>query len=100
MSRRKPRINSKASMNVFTLKRNIRSMLRRNLTMMLSIGNHAIDDKKREQLKVDSENMARQFTCVLSILVSYMSDEEICDFLDGWKHIIIDCHDKPIIHFD
>ena len=87
---KKPLLNTKASLNAISMKTNIRSMLRRNLTFMLSIGDRLPGPSEREELKRDSENMARNFAFTLGILLSYMSDEEICDYLDGWKHIITD----------
>ena len=43
--------------------------------------------------------MATGFSFMLSLMVSYMTDEEICDFLDGWKHLIIGGSKDDIIHF-
>ena len=86
----KLKFNSKAALNALSLKANIRNMLRRNLSFMTSYPGHEQSEKERQKLKSDTESMAAGFAFMLSILVTYMSDEDICDFLDSWKHIITD----------
>lgn len=99
MSRLKSKINSGAAINALSLKTNIRSLLRRNLSLLNHQANIGLDAKRRQQLKTDTEEMATGFSFVLSVMVSYMTDEEICDFLDGWKHIITGGSNNDIIHF-
>ena len=66
-------------------------MLRRNMAIMeLHSTGEKLDAEQRKKLKKETESMARHFTCILGILISFMTDEEICDFLDSWKHVIID----------
>ena len=99
MSILKSKINSEAAINALTLKTNIRSLLRRNLSLLnLSTGKTS-NKKELQRLKADTESMATGFSFVLSLMVSYMTDEEICDFLDGWKHLIIGGSKDDIIHF-
>ena len=101
MSRVKSKLNSCATMNALSLKNNVRSMLRRNMAIMeLHSTGEKLDAEERKKLRKETESMARHFTCILGILISFMTDEEICDFLDGWKHVIIDSPTKEIIHFD
>lgn len=100
MSNSRLKINSRAAINALSMKQNIRSMLRRNLSLMNRRLGEKQTEQERKQLKSDTEGMAEGFVFMLSTIFCYMTDEEICDYLDGWKHIIIDCHDKPIIHFD
>lgn len=91
MSRSKSKLNSSATLNALSLKNNVRSMLRRNMAIIeLHSTGEQLDAEERKKLKKDSESMARHFTCILGILISFMTDEEICDYLDGWKHVIID----------
>ena len=99
MSILKSKINSEAAINALTLKTNIRSLLRRNLSLLnLSTGKTS-NKKELQQLKADTESMATGFSFMLSIMVYYMTDEEICDFLDGWKHLITGGTQNDIIHF-
>ena len=101
MSREKSNLNACATMNALSLKNDVRSMLRRNLSIMeLQATGENLDAEERKKLRKETESMARHFTCTLGILISFMTDEEICDFLDGWKHVIIDSPTKEIIHFD
>ena len=112
MSRQKTKFNTAATLNSFSLKANIRSMIRRNLGLLLQKTGLLNNPKERQQIKKESEAMAEHFIFVLGIIISYMTDEEICDFLDGWKHIITVDHfdtlrqaqgsrsDSDIIHFE
>lgn len=101
MSRSKSKLNSSATLNALSLKNNVRSMLRRNMAIMeLHSTGEKLDAEERKKLRKETESMARHFTCILGILISFMTDEEICDFLDGWKHVIIDSPTKEVIHFD
>lgn len=89
----KSKLNSIATLNALSLKNNVRSMLRRNLAVMeMRSTGEQLDAEERKKLKKETESMARHFTCILGILISFMSEEEICDFLDGWKHVITDEH--------
>lgn len=88
MSKSNSKINSSAAINAISLKYGIRSMLRRNLSLLDCNLGKELDSKERKRLMTDTESMAAGFAFILSILVTYMTDEEICDFLDGWKHVI------------
>ena len=107
MSRSESKLNSCATMNALSLKNNVRSMLRRNMAIMeLHSTGEKLDAEERKKLRKETESMARHFTCILGILISFMTDEEICDFLDSWKHVIIDTPatlrraQGPLIKFD
>ena len=91
MSRVKTKLNTCATLNALSLKNDVRNMLRRNMAVMeMHSTGEDLDAEQRKKLKKETESMARHFTCILGILISFMTDEEICDFLDGWKHIITD----------
>ena len=93
------KFNSEAATNALSLKANIRSLLRRNITLLDLDYGHKVDSKEKHLLKSDTESMATGFSFMLSIMVCYMTDEEICDFLDGWKHLITGGTQNDIIHF-
>lgn len=99
MSKLKTKMNSKAALNALSLKANIRSMLRRNLSFMTKRSGLSQSEKERQKLKSDTEGMAAGFAFMLSIMVTYMTDEDICDFLDSWKHIITD-GPRELIEFE
>ena len=99
MSKLKTKLNGSAAINALTLNANIRSLLRRNMSLMILRAGKTIDPRKRQQMKNDTDDMATGFAFLLSIIVSFMTDEEICDFLDGWKHLITGGTQNDIIHF-
>ena len=39
-------------------------------------------------MMVETENEALDFVLTLQTLLLYMTEEEMCDYLDGLKHIV------------
>ena len=79
--------------NIFRLMPNIRSLLRRNICLLLNDTCGILPDLKMNQSKqiMDiTEHEALDFCATLLILLSQYNEEEICDYLDRLKHMIID----------
>ena len=75
--------------NILRLQPNVRSLLRRNVCLLLKAVCGSVPDisKHNRKLLMDfTERQAQSFCFVLS----RFDDEQICDYLDGLKHLIID----------
>lgn len=81
--------------NLLRLQPNVRSLLRRNTCLLLKdICGHEPDiSKHNRQVLMDfTENESQHFSLALYLLLSRFDEEQICDYLDGLKHLIIDSH--------
>ena len=79
--------------NIFRLMPNVRSLLRRNTCLLLNEAYGILPDLKKNQSKQIleiTEHKALDFCATLLILLSQYNEEEICDYLDRLKHMIID----------
>ena len=79
--------------NILRLQPNVRSLLRRNVCLLLKAVCGSVPDisKHNRKLLMDfTEHQAQSFCFVLYMLLSRFDDEQICDYLDGLKHLIID----------
>jgi len=79
--------------NILRLQPNVRSLLRRNVCLLLkavcgSVPN--ISRHNRKFLMDFTERQAQSFCFVLYMLLSRFDEEQICDYLDGLKHMILD----------
>ena len=68
----------------------VRTMLRRNYTIMLIRQCLEMTDERRRQMMAETEKEALDFVQTLQTLLLYMTEEEMCDYLDGLKHIVTD----------
>ena len=68
----------------------VRTMLRRNYTIMLIRQCLEMTDERRRQMMAETEKEALDFAQTLQTLLLYMTEEEACDYLDGLKHIVTD----------
>ena len=66
----------------------VRSMLRRNYTIMFSRLGFEMTDERRRQMMAETEKEAVDFVITLQTLLLFMTEEEKCDYLDGLKHIV------------
>ena len=79
--------------NILRLQPNVRSLLRRNVCLLLKAVCGSVPDishHNRKLLMDFTEHYAQSFCFVLFILLSRFDNEQICDYLDGLKHLIID----------
>jgi len=79
--------------NILRLQPNVRSLLRSNICLLLKSVCGSVPDishHNRKLLMDFTERQAQSFCLVLYILLSRFDDEQICDYLDGLKHMIID----------
>ena len=70
------------------LKDHVRTMLRRNDTIMFSRLGFEMTDERRRQMMAETEKEAMDFVITLQTLLLFMTEEEKCDYLDGLKHIV------------
>ena len=68
----------------------VRTMLRRNYTIMFIRQCLEMTDERRRQMMAETEKEALDFAQTLQTLLLYMTEEEACDYLDGLKHIVTD----------
>ena len=68
----------------------VRTMLRRNYTIMFCNLEFKMTDERRRQMMAETEKEALDFAQTLQTLLLYMTEEEACDYLDGLKHIVTD----------
>ena len=66
----------------------VRSMLRRNYTIMFCNLGFRMTDERRRQMMAETEKEAVDFVITLQTLLLFMTEEEKCDYLDGLKHIV------------
>ena len=66
----------------------VRSMLRRNYTIMFCNLGFWMTDERRRQMMAETEKEAVDFVLTLQTLLLFMTEEEACDYLDGLKHIV------------
>ena len=66
----------------------VRTMLRRNYTIMFSRLGLEMTDERRRQMMAETEKEAMDFVITLQTLLLFMTEEEKCDYLDGLKHIV------------
>ena len=66
----------------------VRTMLRRNYTIMFSRLGLEMTDERRRQMMAETEKEAVDFVITLQTLLLFMTEEEKCDYLDGLKHIV------------
>ena len=66
----------------------VRTMLRRNYTIMFCNLGFKMTDERRRQLIAETEKDATDFVITLQTLLLFMTEEEKCDYLDGLKHIV------------
>ena len=99
MSRVKTKLNTCATLNALSLKNNVRNMLRRNMAVMeMHSTGEDLDAEQRKKLKKETESMARHFTCILGILISFMTDEEVRQhsFMKITNPNLLDSVERPI----
>ena len=75
---------------MLSLMENVRSMLRRNYTIMFCNLGFKMTDERRRQMMAETEKEAEEFVLTLQALLLFMTEEEACDYLDGLKHIVTD----------
>jgi hypothetical protein len=73
---------------LFSLVESVRSMLRRNYTVMFCDLGFRMTEERRRQMMAETEVEAVDFVLTLQTLLLYMTEEERCDYLDGLKHIV------------
>ena len=66
----------------------VRSMLRRNYTIMFCNLGFEMTDERRLQMMAETEKEAVDFVITLQTLLLFMTEEEKFDYLDGLKHIV------------
>ena len=66
----------------------VRTMLRRNYTIMFCNLGFRMTDERRRQMMAETEKEAVDFVITLQTLLLFMTEEEACDYLDGLKHIV------------
>ena len=66
----------------------VRTMLRRNYTIMFCNLGFEMTDERRRQMMAETEKEAVDFVITLQTLLLFMTEEEKCDYLDGLKHIV------------
>ena len=66
----------------------VRTMLRRNYTIMFCNLGFKMTDERRRQMMAETEKEALDFVQTLQTLLLFMTEEEACDYLDGLKHIV------------
>ena len=66
----------------------VRTMLRRNYTIMFCNLGFRMTDERRRQMMAETEKEAVDFVITLQTLLLFMTEEEMCDYLDGLKHIV------------
>ena len=76
--------------NVMQLLPNVRSMLRRNHCLLLMDLGIDMTPQERQLLIDHTEQNAYEFCKTLFVLLMRFNREEICNYLDGMKHLIID----------
>ena len=73
---------------MLSLMENVRTMLRRNYTIMFCNLGFKMTDERRRQMMAETETEAVDFVITLQTLLLNMTEEEMCDYLDGLKHIV------------
>ena len=68
----------------------VRTVLRRNYTIMFIRQCLEMTDERRRQMMAETKKEALDFAQTLQTLLLYMTEEEMCDYLDGLKHIVTD----------
>ena len=66
----------------------VRTMLRRNYTIMFCNLGFKMTDERRLQMMAETDKEAVDFVITLQTLLLFMTEEEKCDYLDGLKHIV------------
>ena len=72
----------------YSLVDSVRTMLRRNYTIMFCNLGFKMTDERRRQMMAETEKEALDFVQTLQTLLLFMTEEEACDYLDGLKHIV------------
>jgi hypothetical protein len=78
----------------YSLVENVRTMLRRNYTIMFSRLGFEMAGWRRRQMMAETEKEAEEFVLTLQALLLFMTEEEACDYLDGIKHIVTECKEN------
>ena len=87
---RKEELKSPDTQKMLLLMDHVRTMLRRNDTIMFSRLGYRMTARRRKKMMVETEKEALDFVQTLQTLLLYMTEEEMCDYLDGLKHIVTD----------
>ena len=66
----------------------VRTMLRRNYTIMFCNLGFRMTDERRRQMMAETEKEAVDFVLTLQTLLLFMTEDEKCDYLDVLKHIV------------
>ena len=85
---RKKQEREAAGRDLLPLVANVRSMLRRNYTLMFTHLGYEMTDERLNQMIANTEIEALDFVLTLQTLLLFMTEEEACDYLDGLKHIV------------
>lgn len=85
---RKRQEREAAGRDLLPLVANVRSMLRRNYTLMLTRLGFSMTGDRRRQMMAMTGQEALDFVLTLQTLLLFMTDEEACDYLDGLKHMV------------
>ena len=72
----------------YSLVDSVRTMLRRNYTIMFYNLGFKMTDERRLQMMEKTDEESLDFALTLQTLLLFMTEEEKCDYLDGLKHIV------------
>ena len=72
----------------YSLVDSVRTMLRRNYTIMFCNLGFRMTDERRLQMMEKTDEESLDFVLTLLALLLFMNEEEKCDYLDGLKHIV------------
>ena len=72
----------------YSLVDSVRTMLRRNYTIMFCNLGFRMTDERRLQMMEKTDEESLDFVLTLQTLLLFMTEEEKCDYLDGLKHIV------------
>lgn len=72
----------------YSLVDSVRTMLRRNYTIMFCNLGFRMTDERRLQMMEKTDEESLDFVLTLLALLLFMTEEEKCDYLDGLKHIV------------
>ena len=72
----------------YSLVDSVRTMLRRNYTIMFCNLGFRMTDERRLQMMEKTDEESLDFVLTLLALLLFMNEEEKCDYIDGLKHIV------------
>ena len=72
----------------YSLVDSVRTMLRRNYTIMFCNLGFRMTDERRLQMMEKTDEESLDFVLTLLALLLFMTEEEKCDYLEGLKHIV------------